>query len=243
MKLFIAWIVAFIMTQSPPGRPTYVKEANETKEEAIARYESIATDVASVVSEEKPLFKGPTGRIKTALVILSIMNFESSFRRDVDLGLGKLAKGDGGKSVCLMQLNIGDKRTFAWNTEKLRMAAPNDPPNEVVEGWDQKELLADRKKCIRAGYRIIKMSFDATSKLPVTEWLRVYASGNVENGSQASKTRMNLALHYFQDHRPDFLDSAFMAEDADDDVMAYRPEFPRWAKSPLVRSIVLPEHY
>lgn len=206
-KLFIAWMVAFITSYAPVGRPQFIPEAKETKDETEIRYNSIATDIATVVMEEDPLFKGPHGRIKTATVMLSIMYHESGFRKDVDLGKGALAKGDGGRSVCMMQLNIGGGRTFDWNKVQKRFALDKDPPIEVEKGWDAKEIAADRKKCIRAGYRIMKHSFTLTASLPVTEWLRVYASGNAEGGSRESKNRMGLALKYFTEHTPDFNDA------------------------------------
>lgn len=234
----IAWIVAFIALQAPPGRATFTPEAQETKEEALARYESIAKDVAEVVMDEEPLFKGPHGRIKTATVILSIMTYESGFMRNVDLGLGKLGKGDNGRSACMMQINIGKGRTFDWNRAKGRPALPSDPTEEVEKGWTQAELLADRKKCIRAGYRIIKISFRGTSGLPATEWLRIYASGKSTEGSTESRLRMGLALRYFGAHKPDFTDeeSAPKLEVQDPLVVGSNPS---WAKE-YVRSIHLP---
>ena len=248
-KLFIVWMVAFMTQFSPPGGPTWVAEAKESKTEAEARYEDIAKDIQTVVSEEEPLFKGAYGRIRTASVILSIMFHESGFRKDVDLGLGKLAKGDGGNSVCMMQLNIGKGRTFAWNTKKLRPALPADPPDEVMAGWNQKEISADRKKCIRAGYRIIKISFGAGRSLPMLDWLRVYASGSTTAGSKESQARMGLALKYYAAHKPDFTDQDILLSPlvkpsdvemispfnlAPDQHFGYGP----WAKNPFIRSIV-----
>lgn len=244
-KLFITWLVAFMTQFAPPGRPTWVPEAKETKIEAEARYESIAQDIQTVISEEEPLFKGPQGRIKTASVILSIMFHESGFRKDVDLGAGKQAKGDGGNSVCMMQLNIGKGRTFSWNTKKLRPALPADPPDEVMEGWTAKDVLADRKKCIRAGYRIIKLSFGATSGLPALEWLRVYASGRSDAGSKESRSRMGLALKYFGEHKPDFVDVDFMApvKVIPPETVVWEPKMaPIWVKNPLLRSFVLTDY-
>ena len=206
MEQFVAWIVAFIISVSPPGRNSYVPDARETREEAVARYESIARDIVTVVTEEEPLFSGPTGRIRTASVIMSIMFFESGFRRDVDLGIGKLAKGDNGNSVCMMQLNIGKGRTFAWNTVKNRPSLPADPADEVVQGWTQQEISADRKKCIRAGYRIMRISFGSGRGLPSLDKLRVYASGSVNGGVKESHARMGMALRYYSANRPTFKD-------------------------------------
>lgn len=248
--MFIAWMVAFMVSQAPAGHPTTVLNAKETKEEALIRYESIARDVASVVSEEEPLFKGATGRIQTASVILSIMAYESSFRRDVDLGVGKFAKGDNGKSVCLMQLNVGQSRTYAWNAKLNRLAAPTDAAEDVLEGWTAQELLADRKKCVRAGYRMVRMSFSAGSGMPVTERLRVYASGSIGGGSKESRSRMGLALRYYVEHKPSFDDHDFLSgTPAVTPAKGVEPSWVedhgpfRWTRYPFIRSIVLPGSY
>jgi len=206
MEKFIAWIIFFMTTVSPPGRPQYIEKAKETKEEAVIRYESIATDIATIVAQEPSLFKGPEGKAKTASVVMSVIFFESSFRRDVDTGEGPMARGDGGNSACLMQLNIGRGRTIPWNIKKNRYALPADPPDEVQKGFTADELLADRKTCILAGLRTLKMAFGACSRLPPKDWLRAYASGSCSKGAEASALRMNLALRWYSQHRPDFKD-------------------------------------
>lgn len=199
METVIAWIVSFIVATAPPDRPQFIKESKETKEEALARYDSIAKDVIDVVwaDPQPPIFSGPNGRARTVAVILSIMSHESGFRKDVDLGLGKSAKGDGGHSWCLMQLNIGDGRTATWNTVKGREAYPADPESEVAQGWTGKELVTDRKKCITAGLRVIRMSFAGTAGFPLADRLRVYASGSSNAGGEASARRMNLATKWY----------------------------------------------
>ena len=133
MNAVIAWIMAFIVAVAPPGRMLYFPDAQETKEEATVRYNEIAQDVVEVVYDPntKPLFRGSTGRARTVSVILSIMLHESGFRRDVDLNLGKYARGDKGNSWCLMQLNVGTGRTLKWNKKHNRKVRWNDPPEEI----------------------------------------------------------------------------------------------------------------
>lgn len=202
--------MAFMLAKAPLDRPTYIKEAKETQEEKRDRYEQIATDIAEVLKTERPLFKGPDGKIKTSSVILSVMFHESGFRRDVDLGIGKMAKGDHGNSVCMMQLNIGQGKTTKWNVVQDRPAYPNDPPAEVEDGWTAKDVLADRKKCIRAGLRLLRLSFGACSALPQKDWLRVYASGSCKEGGKESATRMGLAMKWYSAHPPGFNDSVLL---------------------------------
>lgn len=214
MKLFIAWIVAFIVTQAPAGRPQFIPEAKETVPEAEARYESIAKDIAAVVYDpsEAPLFKGPDGRIKTAAVILSIMTHESGFRKDVDLGKGGLSKGDSGQSWCLMQVRLG----AASGGKTWQRIILDDADGTFHFAFDGKtglggeDLVRDRKNCVRAGLHIMRRSFSCP-KLPVLNMLNLYASGSCDKGYEASERRMGLALRWFNGHKPDFDDAQVTA--------------------------------
>lgn len=197
-----AWALSFITSVAPADQPQFAKDAKESVGDGQARRESIAKDVVDVVYADPapPLFAGPKGRGQTVPVILSIMSHESSFRRDVDFGIGPLSKGDGGKSWCLMQNQIGGARTPAWNTKLHRFAYPSDPIEDVVQGWTGKELVEDRKKCITAGLRVVRASFAGTSGLPVLERLRIYASGKADAGSSASQKRMGTAVKWYASH-------------------------------------------
>lgn len=203
MEKFILWVMLFLTTNSPPGRPSFIPENQETKEDTIARYESIAKDMYEVIKEEPPLFSGKYARARTASVLLSVAYFESGFHRNVDFGLGKLARGDNGNSWCLTQQNIGKGRTLAWNIVKQRYARPTDPPEEVEQGWTGEELVTDRKKCFRVALRGIRGSFNACRGYPFAERLRSYASGTCEAGKDASISRMNFAIRWFDTRRPE----------------------------------------
>lgn len=201
MEPIIAWVLSFIVAVAPPDRRHFAEGDRETKEEALARYESIARDLVDVVysPETKPLFAGPDGRAKTAALVLSMMRFESDFRRDVDFGIAA-GRGDHGRSFCLMQIQTGSGRTWPWNKVKQRFALDKDPPSEVEIGWTGEELLQDRKKCLTAGLRIAKMSFNACGSLPESERLRVYASGSCGRGVKESANRFALAKRWYKDH-------------------------------------------
>jgi len=214
VQQFTAWLVAFMLAKAPVDRPHFIPEAKETPAETQVRYEQIAADIADVLKTEKPLFKGPDGKIKTSSLILSVMFHESGFRRDVDLGQGQVAKGDHGNSVCMMQLNIGKGRTFQWNTVQNRAVLPSDSASEIVEGWTAQEVLADRKKCIRAGLRVLRASFASCARLPQTDWLRAYASGNCEHGASESASRMGMATRWYTTHKPSFDDTTLDAPPA-----------------------------
>ncbi len=193
----------FLTTTSPPGRPSFIPENQETKEERIARYETIARDVYVVVKEEPSLFGGKYGKGRTATVLLAVALMESGFHKNVDFGLGKLARGDNGNSWCLTQQNIGTGRTMSWNKAKQRWARAGDPPEEVEQGWTGPELVTDRQKCLRVALRGIRSSFNACREYPLPERLRSYASGTCKAGGEASAKRMNFAARWFDNHRPE----------------------------------------
>lgn len=210
METLITWIMGFMIAAAPPGRKTYVPEAEETKIEAEQRYRDIAVDIAEVLygpDREKSLFGGRYAQARTVSVVLSLMLHESGFRRDVDYGEGKLARGDQGRSWCLMQLNVGKGKTTPWNEVKNRRARPADPESEIHTGWTGEELVTDRTRCIRAGMRVIRSSFLSCRRLGRLEWLRVYASGSTEKGSSHSRQRMGVAIRWFDRNRPTFKDT------------------------------------
>jgi len=149
---------------------------------------------------------GQQARIRMATIILSLMLHESGFRKDVDFGIGKHARGDDGRSWCLMQINLGNGQTLRWNKVHHRFMRDGDPVDEEAPRWFGHELVEDRTKCIRTGLRTIVGT--ACRHLPVLEWLRAYASGSCDSGSEASRRRMTLAVSWFNMHRPAFDDAA-----------------------------------
>lgn len=195
----LAWAYSFIVDVAPPGRKIYYPEGQETVAEAEARYRSIARDVISVIYDPntKPLFTGPYGRARTVAVVLSVMFHESSFMRHVDYGLGKYARGDHGKSWCLMQVKIEDERTMRWNSVEDRPVAWNDPKDQIFEGHTGEEMVEDRQVCIREGIKILQISFGGTKGMPIDDRLRIYASGSRDKGALASKNRMRKAMQWY----------------------------------------------
>jgi len=91
-----AWILSLLIAVSPPGRVP----SRESYDDAIVRYESIATDLEAVVTDAAPLYSGPHGHAQTAALLVAIAAHESGLRRDVDEGETR----GGGKDACLLQL-------------------------------------------------------------------------------------------------------------------------------------------
>lgn len=202
------WVVNFIEKYAPPGRKVYYDEATETKEEAQERYASLADDLIDTVYDvnTKPIFAGPTGRSQTVSLLLGIMFWETSFRKDVDFGIGEHSRGDHGESWCLMQIKIGDGRTASWNTRLNRVATPMDDPEDVRPGYSGEELVHDRKLCFSEGLKVVRGSFGVCHDLPLAERLSSYASGSCDKGRDASKKRVNTGIRWFYNSQRFFKD-------------------------------------
>ncbi|WP_434045430.1 MULTISPECIES: hypothetical protein [Sorangium] len=174
MDALIAWAVGIMVTWAPPGT-SLIKDAIETPEAGRARYHEIASAAAKVAydPESKPLFGGPRGRAETMALLLSIAYYESGYRRDVDLGLGKLSRGSGVDS-CLLQVRVGAGKTR--------------------EGWSHEDLVGDREKCFRAGLALIRKSFGACRKQDARDRLSAYTRGRCVVNDKHSRARIGRAL-------------------------------------------------
>lgn len=203
------WMVSRMSSWAPPGR-TYIPEAKETPEEGQKRYAEIADAALAVTFDpsESSMFPGKYGRLRTSALILSIALSESAYRKDVDLNLGKEARGDGGRSWCMVQVQLGapvDGKTpkriiltkdgFAFSSDK-----------DV--GYGGEDLVADRQVCFRVGLHLMRRSFLACRSLPLLERLSAYTSGNCEDGHESSKTRVERAIRWMTDHPPPLDDLA-----------------------------------
>jgi hypothetical protein len=182
MNALIAYLLAAMVTWSPPGDHDYY----ERREETLERYASIARDVAAVALDpaEAPLFGGPQGRMQTGLLLASVAFYESGgYRRDVDFGIGDKARGDSGRSWCLMQINLGDGRT--------------------VERWSGRDLVLDRQKCLRVGLRRLRQSFEMCKGEAFMDRLSGYTTGRCTADDDFSHRRMKRALGWWSQHRLD----------------------------------------
>ena len=195
----MAWFVTLLVSISKPGAPIFYPAAKETQEETVARYNSIVTDLTTVVTDpnEVLLFEGPQASAKTGAILLAIAANESHFRKDVDFGLGKHAKGDSGRSWCLTQVNLGVGRFILQPDGKFTI----NYNGGTSVGWSGEDLVADRTKCFRAALAIARKSFKCGGeKLTL---LSLYASGQCGHGVVESTMRMRLGLHWIS-KMPDF---------------------------------------
>jgi hypothetical protein len=214
MNPFAAWIfTVLIAIASPEKRDDYQKQllhtspamqaraglpdARETREEGEARYRQIAITLDEVLSVEKPLFGGKDGKIWTALLMSSFMKLESGLRLDVDLGLGKWGKGDFGRSFCMMQLQMSGKK----GEGHVQIAHPE------METWTGPDVVADRKKCFRAGLEILRRSIGACQTgvnaagevvpLTMADRFSAYTKGTCRENEPESRMKWSYASRLF----------------------------------------------
>lgn len=200
MNPIINWILAAMLAQSPPTRDAKHQQFGpwtETAEEREHRYRSIAEDVWAVAYDPdvKPIYGGPNGRAHTAALVLAVAYMESGFAPDVDKGpcyRGKpgspqWSRCDGGRSACMMQINIGNGKT--------------------TEGWTQQDLFDDRRKCFKAAIRKLRGSVGACKSLGPDAALNAYGQGYC--GTKVldkGKARLDLARKFIA-KRPKVLDA------------------------------------
>jgi hypothetical protein len=177
MESLVSYLVAAMLAWVP----AYAHAPLESSEQVLERYESIARDLANVALDESesPLFTGADARTETALLMLSVASFESSFSKRVDDGI---RRGDRGYSYCLMQIHVGHGQTR--------------------EGWTGQQLIDDRKLCFRAALHILQLSFSVCRALPVDDRLSAYASGHCFSEARVSRSRVGRARAWWESHAP-----------------------------------------
>lgn len=187
-SIVVTALVQMMAAWAPPDRShAYIPEAKESVEAGRARYATIAESYLEVAFDEqvKPLVGGRQARLRTAAMGLGVALFESGFRRDVHLGIGRLGRGDGGRSWCLMQINIGKGKV------------PTD--HELIGSWYGKDLVADTRNCARAGFHLMARSISACAKLPWADRLSAYTTGKCQELEYKSRQRMRKGLNGLQD--------------------------------------------
>jgi hypothetical protein len=196
-----SWVVNWMTRRVALDARTYYEDAEETPEERLSRYEEISAAVVDVAYDEdvRPLFRGANGRTKTAAFLLAIMYHESSFLKHVDLGIGKYAQGDAGKSWCMMQVMLsGEGKTMPWNVAEDRLPRQGDKKEDIFLGYTGPELIADRKACLLSGLRVLRVSLATCRANTLTHKLAAYTSGSCDKGLDASAVRVNTALRMYQ---------------------------------------------
>jgi hypothetical protein len=164
----------------------------ESRAEADTRRLSIATDIAAVAFDpaETPLFASGNdyaSRANTALFLASIARYESRFDVRVDTGHCEAFPGgikagwcDNGNAHTLWQHNIGNGKT--------------------IDGWTKIDLIADRKKAVRAALHALQHSVKTCGKTYTgADAFSVYAQGFC-GVSEKMRERLRGATTWAKDH-------------------------------------------
>ncbi len=118
MNALAQYLYAAMVAWAPPSTHLYAEAAAVTE----ARYLAIASDVASVALEpsEAPLFAGDDGRVRTAVLLLSVASLESGgFRADVAFCR---TLGDHGRAAGMYQSHRSRDRVCSSTREATRVA-------------------------------------------------------------------------------------------------------------------------
>ena len=231
LSMVIAWVLAMMMAVAPSHREHFEPEAKESFDQADARYTEIATAIVTESMSGPALSEGKIGRIKTAMTVAAWMFYESGFRRDIDLGtsrvrLRKTGLNDFGRSWCLGQINLGTKTIPDPDRKGMFIETSAD---KTPQGWTGPELLADRRKCVRATIDRMRSSLLACADLPVEERMAQYASGlcktnpalpvpvekqehMIEQGKAISKERTRFVYRWLSKDRPKVNDAQVLQE-------------------------------
>jgi hypothetical protein len=121
--------------------------------------------------------RAPRHPERAVALLLALASLESGFAPDVDVGpcyQGGAYHGrcDGGASVSLWQIRIGDGTT--------------------PEGWTREDLR-NRRKAARVALRMAWWSMRRCAGRGQDSGLRAYASGDCNHGQAASAARLELA--------------------------------------------------
>ena len=200
----VAWLASMMMSWIKPSiiletrddsrlaETTAISSVNlETREEMYERFTSIANDAVDTVQESGNVFYGDYAVLRSAWAILGVAHHETRWAKEVDVwtheGTGVIKDG----AWCLMQIQLGKKKTYLDDDNKTyRM----DSHNKTAEGWTGRDLVDDRKKCFKVGYRMIKQSFGACRHKPMELHMAAYASGSCERGHTRSRELVNEML-------------------------------------------------
>jgi len=173
VEALTAWLLAIMLSSVPPGHSRRPEAARETAAQGKARYAAIAKAIAvvSLDPKERSLFEGKRGRLETAALMLAVSRYESTWRRDVDLGVGAPVAG---RYWCMMQIAV--------------------PKGKTPEGWTGRDLVTSRERCFRRALHIMQRGQRYCTKHghPATAFLNQYASGHCDRAHKPVNKRLAL---------------------------------------------------
>jgi len=114
------------------------------------------------------------------------------------------------------QINLGIKRIPDPDRQGMWK---DTSAKQTAQGWTGPELLADRRKCVRATIEAVRTSFGACGSLPFGQRLAAYAAGTCESqeGRQKSEQRLRLFTRWNGRGRPAVTDEQVLNEQKETD--------------------------
>lgn len=190
LVIIATWLATAMHAWAPeqPARTRFV--------EGGTRYDAIARTIAEVAydADEPPLFKGPDGRARTALLLTSIASLESNFEEEVDAGR---KRGDHGDSVCLLQVRLPGRSRITMQGDVYGYS--------YDAGWSAEDVASDRTKCVRAALHIARESFR------ICHDLSMYTTGHCQPKELTATNRMKRAVTWWNRTPTPALDAELFA--------------------------------
>lgn len=172
MTALVEWILSAALTFAPIATRPQFKGYEETQEETLARYRSIAEDIAAAASEGDG--KGRSSKERAAL-LLAVAIGESGLSADVDKS--PCYREGGWKTRC----DSGSSYTI-WQLKHTLL------DGKLVPGRDL-QGHAKRRDAARGALRMIEGSLGMCSKLPVEDRLSMYGVGRCAAGVKSIRAR------------------------------------------------------
>ncbi len=165
------YLLGAMNTFYPQSNHTWMEKPIVTE----TRYEQFAEDIAKVVLDPrvKPLFSGEDGPIKTALLLVVLARYESSYRNDV--------------MTCT---KLGDKGVSFGPFQSQRF------PDTVCQGNFQAAWVAI--EMIHESFQVCHgtaMSYRLAEYTDGNAW-------DTPRAYKRSSDRMDTAIHYYSTHKP-----------------------------------------
>jgi len=147
----------------------------ETEAESLARYDRLAVDLARA-ARDRPIYASDPGLRRTAAMLIAVGYTESGFSPGVQSGK---VRGDGGRSWCFMQANIGDGNVYVGSAE--------------MKTWKGPDLIADPYKCFLVGAAAIRGSMGICRSLKGSDVLSAYTTGHCKENEPKAAVKWALA--------------------------------------------------
>ena len=177
MTALVEWILSAALTFAPIATRPQFKGYEETQEETLARYRSIAEDIAAAASEGDGKGRSPKER---AALLLAVAIGESGLSADVDKS--PCYREGGWKTRC----DSGSSYTL-WQIKQALI------DGKLVYGRDL-QGHAKRRDAARGALRKIEGSLSMCGKLPVEDRLSGYGVGRCVAGVKSIRARHALFL-------------------------------------------------